>query len=295
VAKAPIFAKKPNFMKQFLFASLFATVFALTVQAQISTPSPSPLSKISQSVGLTNVSIEYSRPAVRGRKIFGNLVPFDKVWRTGANQITTIKFDHEVMVNGQKLAAGKYGLYTIPGKTQWTIIFNTDSEQWGSYAYDQAKDVLRLTVKPEKLLSNVENMSIAMESINPTSLNLILSWELTAVRFKVEHNAHDQIMAQIKEKTSKADCSTDDFFTAADYYYENNLDLPQALAWADKVVEKDKQYWTYQLRARIYSKMGKCDKAVGDARTSLEMAKKEGDDAYVLKNKAILDKCGVKP
>jgi Tfp pilus assembly protein PilF len=125
-------------------------------------------------------------------------------------------------------------------------------------------------------------------------LEVRLSWEKTAVRFKVEHDAHEQILAEIKDKTSKADCTADTYFDAADYYYEKGIDLKQAAAWADKVIEKDKQYWTYQLRARIYAKLGECEKAVADAKISLDMAKKDGDDAYVKKNEQILKQCAAK-
>jgi tetratricopeptide (TPR) repeat protein len=281
-------------MKKQLLFTLLSGLLCTALSAQIKTPAPSPAAVVSQNVGLTKVTVEYSRPSVKGRKIFGNIVPYDKVWRTGANKITTIKFDNDVLVNGQKLAAGNYGLYTIPGLAQWTVIFNSDDKQWGAYAYDQKKDVLRLTVKPEKLVAKVENLNIDLEQNSPTQLEVRLSWEKTAVRFKVTHDAHEQILAEIKDKTAKADCTTDTYFDAADYYYEKGLDLNQAAAWADKVVEKDKQYWTYQLRARIYAKLGQCEKAVADAKISLEMAKKDGDDAYIKKNEQILKQCAAK-
>ena len=280
-------------MKKQLVLCLLLSLTAFGLSAQIQTPAASPTAMVSQRVGLTKVTVEYSRPSVKGRKIFGDLVPFDKVWRTGANKITTIKFDNDVMINGKKLPAGSYGWYTIPGKTEWTIVLNSDDKQWGAYAYDEKKDVLRFKVTPYKT-AKAENLAIALEQTSPNNLEVILSWDKTAVKFSVSHDAHDLIMAEIKDKTSKADCSTDTYFDAADYYYEKNIDLNKALEWADKVVEKDKQYWTYQLRARILAKQGNCDKAVADAKISLEMAKKEGDDSYIKKNEAILKQCGVK-
>ena len=280
-------------MKKHLALCLLLSLTAFGLSAQIQTPAASPMATISQQVGLTKVTVEYSRPSVKGRKIFGNLVPFDKVWRTGANQITTIKFDNDVMVSGQKIPAGSYGWYTIPGKTQWTIILNSDDKQWGAYAYDEKKDVARFKVTPYKT-AKAENMAIALEQTSPNNLDVVLAWDKTAVKFTVSHDAHDQIMAEIKDKTAKADCTTDTYFGAADYYYEKNIDLNQAAAWADKVVAKDKEYWTYQLRARIYAKLGNCEKAVADAKVSLEMAQKAGDDSYVIKNQAILKQCGVK-
>ncbi len=280
-------------MKKHLALCLLLSTISFGLLAQIQTPAASPAATVSQRVGLTKVTVEYSRPAVKGRKIFGDLVPFDKVWRTGANKITTIKFDNDVMINGQKIAAGSYGWYTIPGKSQWTIILNSDDKQWGAYAYDQKKDVRRFTVTPYKV-AKVENMDIALEHTSPSNLDVILSWDKTAVKFTVSHDAHEQIMAEIKEKTGKADATPDTYFGAAEYYYEKNFDLPKALEWANKVVENDKQYWTYQLRASILAKQGNCEKAIADAKISLEMAKKEGDDAYVKKNEALLKQCGAK-
>jgi tetratricopeptide (TPR) repeat protein len=277
-------------MKNKIALFLLLSFISTGLFAQIKTPAPSPTATVSQNVGLTKVTVEYSRPSVKGRLIFGDLTPFGKVWRTGANKITTIKFDHDVLIEGQKIAAGSYGWYSIPGKEEWIIALNSDDKQWGAYAYDQSKDIRRITVKPYQV-PMTEVLTIALEQTSPNSLNVILSWETTAVKFKVEHDPHDQILAEIKEKTAKADCTADTYFDAADYYYEKGLDLKQALAWADKVVEKDKQYWTYQLRARILAKMGDCPRAVADAKISLEMAQKEGDDSYVKKNEAILKQC----
>ena len=280
-------------MKNIFLTTFFALIVS-ALFAQIKTPAASPSATLTQSVGLTKITLEYSRPAVRGRKIYGDLVPFDKVWRTGANKITTIKFDDDVMVEGKKLAAGTYGWYSFPGKNQWTIALNSDSKQWGAYQYDATKDVLRFNVSPEKTKGMVENMSIAIEQSSKTTANVVLSWEKTAVRFKVEHNAHEKIMAEIKDKTAKADCSTDTYFDAAEYYFDNNLDLNQALNWANKVVEKDKQYWTYNLRANILAKLGQCSKAVEDAKMTVEMAKKEGDDSYVKRGEKVIKECSGK-
>lgn len=276
-----------------LSIALLSVFFCGNLLAQIQTPAASPTATVSQKVGLCKVTVEYSRPSVKGRKIFGDVVPFDKVWRTGANKITTIAFDKDVIINGETVKAGSYGWYSIPGKTTWTIALNSDDKQWGAYAYDQKKDVLRIPVRVEKN-PMTEQLSISIQSLSPTTAHVILAWEKTAVRFRLEHNPQDQIMAEIKEKTAKADATTDTYFDAADYYYERGIDLEKALAWADKVVEKDKQYWTYQLRARILAKMGNCERAVADAKVSMEMAKKEGDDSYVKRNEQLIKQCGSK-
>ncbi len=264
---------------------------ATGLMAQIKTPAPSPLATASQKFGLAKVDVAYSRPAVKGRKIFGNLVPYGKVWRTGANQITTITFDKDVMVNGKKLAAGSYGWYTFPNASEWTIALNSDDKQWGAYAYDEKKDVMRFKVKAEKLPKTVENMTIAVETVSENKVNIVLSWDKTAVRFAAEHDPHEQIMADIKTATAKADCSNDDLMTAADYYLQKGLDLKQAKVWMDKVVDKDPQYWTYQLRAEIAAKLGQCEAAAQDAKQAKERAEKENDPAYVKKAEAVLAQC----
>jgi hypothetical protein len=279
-------------MQRFIFSLLFCC-FVSGIFAQIQTPAASPTATTTQMVGLSKVTIEYSRPAVKGRKIFGDLVAFGKVWRTGANKIPNITFDKDVLVNGQKIAAGKYGFCTIPGKTEWTLIFNSDGEQWGTYNYDQKKDVARLTAKPVKIAKQ-EHFTMAFDNFTANKADIVISWETTSVRFSVEHNAKDQIMAEIASKTADANATADTYYDAASYYLENNLDINKAAMWADKLVEKDKQYWTLGLRARILAKAGQCERAAADAQMSMEMAKKDNDDAYVKMAQKVLAQCGKK-
>ena len=273
---------------------LLSILFATGLMAQIKTPASSPTATLSQAVGLAKVTIEYSRPSVKGRKIFGDLVPFDKVWRTGANKITTIQFDKDVTLNGQKIAAGSYGVYTFPGAKDWIIAINSDDKQWGAYAYDAKKDVLRLTVKAEKLPKLVEHFTIAFDKFSPTSADVVLSWEKTAARFTLAHDPHEQIMAAIKAETAKPDATADTYAAAADYYVEKNLDLNQALIWANKVIETDKNWWSYYLRADVASRLNRCDLAAADAKIALEGATKDKDTSYMKKCNAVLAKCGKK-
>lgn len=279
-------------LKNLFLISLFLLTENLI--AQIKTPSASPTATISQGVGLTKVTIDYSRPSVKGRKIFGDLVPYGKVWRTGANRITTIKLDDDMHINGAPVKAGNYGLYTIPGESAWVIIINKDDKQWGSYEYDVNKDVIRFSIQPLRIEPMVEQMEIRFEEFTLTSAMIAINWESTSARFKIEHRVDDKIMADIKDKTAKADATNDTFFTAADYYYTKNFNLPQALDWAKKVVEKEKEYWTYQLVARIASKMGDCKTAIPNAEKSMELATKAGDDAYIKLNKQVFMECGRK-
>lgn len=279
-------------MNRFFKNLLFIILASSTSFAQISTPAASPSTTLSQTLGLTKITLDYSRPSVKGRKIFGDLVPYEKVWRTGANKITSIKFDDEVYVHGAVMKAGSYGLYTIPGKNEWTIIFNRDDKQWGSYGYDINKDVIRFNVQPMQPQEFTEQMTIDFVEFTPTSTNLSIKWESTEVRFKIEQRGIDEkIMAEIAEKTAKTDATTDTYFSAADFYYQKGVKLDQALAWANKVVEKEKEYWTYQLVARIAAKQNNCAVAIPNAEKSMELAKKAGDDAYIKLNQAVLSQC----
>jgi hypothetical protein len=271
---------------------LFIIVATSTSFAQISTPAASPSTTLSQTLGLTKITLDYSRPSVKDRKKFGDLVPYGKVWRTGANKITSIKFDDEVYVHGAVMKAGSYGIYTIPGKNEWTIIFNRDDKQWGSYAYDINKDVIRFNVQPMQPKEFTEQMNIDLVEFMPTSAYDSIKWERTEVRFKIEQRGIDEkIMDEIADKITKTDATTDTYFSAADFYYQKSVKLDQALIWANKVVEKEKEYWTYQLLARIAAKQNNCAVAIPNAEKSMELAKKAGDVAYIKLNQAVLTQC----
>ncbi|GAB3520750.1 DUF2911 domain-containing protein [Emticicia fontis] len=267
------------------------TLISISSFAQINTPAASPSATVTQGIGLTKITIDYSRPSVKGRKIFGDLVPFGKIWRTGANKITSIKFDDDVVINGTPVKAGSYGLYTIPTATEWTVILNTDDKQWGSYGYDDKKDVYRFKVKPMKTKAFVEQMEIDIEGINPTTSDIAIKWENTEAKFRVEQPVDAKIMAEIEEKTSKADATIDTYFAAADYYYQKGIHLDKALVWANKVIEQNKEYWAYQLVARVAAKQGNCAVALPNAEKSMELAKKAGDDAYIKLNQIVFAQC----
>lgn len=281
-------------MKTEIFLSAaFMAILSFAVQAQISTPAPSASATVSQSVGLAKVSIEYSRPSLKGRKMFGSaLVPFGSVWRTGANKIPNLVFSQDVLIEGQKVPAGTYGLFTIPTENEWTIILSKNPNQWGAYGYKTEDDLLRVKVKSEKLPQSVEAFTMEFTDFTPTSTKIAIRWENTAAKFTVSHDSDAQIMAEIKEKTAATTVTTDTFFDAANYYYETNRDLKQAYEWANKVVEKDQKYWTYYLRGKIAAKLGNCTVAIPDAEKGLELAKKANDGAYVVNHTNVLKACG---
>ena len=225
--------------------------------------------------------------------MFGTpLVAYGSVWRTGANKIPNLTFSQEVSIEGQKVAAGTYGLFTIPTEGEWTIILSKNPEQWGAYDYKQSEDVLRVKVKAEKLAKTEEYFTMEFADFTPTSAKIAIRWENTEAKFTVVQDPDAQIMAEIKEKTAATTVSTDTYSAAANYYYDTNRDLKQAYEWANKVVEKDQKYWTYFLRGKIAAKLGKCDVAIPDAQKGLEMAKQANDGAYIVNHTKVLKDCG---
>ncbi len=277
-------------MKNFLITLCF--FLPLFIVAQINTPAPSPGATVKQTIGLADVTIQYSRPALKGRKMLGSsLVPYGKVWRTGANKIPTLTLSKNVVIEGHEVAAGTYGLVSIPNLNSWTIILSGNPEQFGTYEYKESEDKLRFTVKPQVMATKEEYFTMGITDFKESTANLFIRWENTLVKFKVMHNAHDDIMAEIKEKTTASTVTSDTYFSAAEYYLDKNIDLNQALAWADKVVAEDKQYWTYNLRGKIAAKLGKCDIAVRDANDGLVLAKRDNDPAYIVNLQKILTAC----
>ncbi|WP_234736869.1 DUF2911 domain-containing protein [Tellurirhabdus bombi] len=278
-------------MKKSILTLVLALGLGSLSYAQIQTPQPSPAASVSQVVGLSKVSVNYSRPSLKGRKMFGEQLPYGKVWRTGANQATKLTFSEDMLVNGQNVAAGSYALFTIPNPTEWTVILSKSANSFGSFEYKPENDVLRFTVKPTKLTTPAEAFTIEFTDFTATKAMLALRWENVEVKFPMENNPDEKIMAQIKEQTANPAAKSDVFFAAADYYYQNNRDLKQAHEWASKVIETQKEYWTYYLRGKIAAKMGDCKSARADATAGLELAKKAGDDAYITNHQRILAEC----
>ncbi len=275
--------------KQLLLLALTASLFA-TATAQITTPPASPAATVAQSVGLTKVTIDYARPSLKGRKMFGDQIPFGKVWRTGADRSTKLTLSDAVTMGGKPVPAGSYGLFTIPDKAGWTVILSKDTNGFGAFDYKPENDFLRFTVKPETV-SATEFFTIEFADFTPTTANLVLRWETTQVKIPLANDPDERIMAQIKEQTAGSDVKPGVYYAAADYYYQTNRDLKQALEWANKVVANDQKYWTYYLRAKIEQKLGTCPAAKTDAQLSLDMAKKAGDDAYVKNNQRLMAEC----
>ncbi|MBC8984734.1 DUF2911 domain-containing protein [Pedobacter sp. N36a] len=257
------------------------------LQAQgIKIPQASSAQTITQSFGLGKINVSYSRPNTKGRKVFGGMEPFDKVWRTGANSATSITFSDPVKIGGQELAAGTYGLFTIPGKDEWTVIFNKDSKQWGAYEYKEAEDVLRIKVKPIKLKEKVETFTIQFANVYPTTAQLQLSWENTGLNIDLSTEIDAQVMASIDEAMKG---EKKPYFAAAQYYFENGKDLNKALEWINAAEAADqKAPWVRLWKGRIQLKKGDKAGAIASAEAGIKLATEAKVDEYVRLNSALL-------
>ena len=273
--------------------ALTALLAAPVAQAQINTPQPSPKSTVMQRVGLTDVTITYSRPGVKGRVVFGEktLVPFGMRWRTGANATTSIKFSDDVTVEGKKVPAGEYGLYTIPGKAEWTVVFNKSLKQGADVdGFKDADDVARFTVKPTKLAAKVETFTIDFADLTPATANVEMQWEMTGAKFKITADVEPKVMAQIEEKITKnAAPAPADLAAASAYYFGNGKDLKQALAWMEKAnAAEPTKYWNLHTEAKIRLKMKDNAGAIKVAEASRKAALEDKNADYVKMNEDLI-------
>ena len=269
-----------------LFWLVGGLVWILNVQAQLKTPAPSPTQTVKQDFGLGSIEINYSRPAVKGRKVFGDLVPFGSVWRTGANNATTLQFSDEVSIGGVTLAPGKYGLLSIPDKDNWTIIISKQTDVTSPSAYKQDMDLVRVSAAVEKLKESVENFTIAIGNIKPNSCLLTISWDKTSVSLPITTDIDSKIMSNIAKAMQG---EKPPYYNAAMYYMENGKDLKQALAWFDKAVEMTPNaYWVQHQRANCLAKLGKTAEARAAAEKSKELALAAKNMDYVKLNDKLL-------
>lgn len=278
-----------------LFGTIIAAGLLFVVapaSAQISTPAPSPAATVSQTVGLTDVEINYSRPSVKGRTIFGDLVPFDKIWRTGANGATTISFSDDVVLGGAALEAGTYALYTKPGEEMWTVMVYSDLRMGGNVgAYDEANEVARFEVKPNTLPFGVESMMFAFDDLTSESATLMLIWEKTSIAMDLKVSVDENVMAQIERVM--AGPSANDYRAAALYYYNTDRDTEQALEWIDKCIENGgDRFWIHTDRARILGKLGKKTEAIAASKKAMAMAQEAGNMDFVKINEGLLAEWG---
>ncbi len=277
-------------MKKVFLLAFFAASLCFTpgAYAQIALPQPSPAATVTQKVGLADVTLSYSRPNARGRKIFGDLLPYGQLWRTGANAATKLTFSEEVTVNGTKVPAGEYSLFTIPGKDEWTVMLNKNPKA-SANDYKEAEDAARFKVKPAKTSAPYETFTIDFSDLTANTANMNIKWENTKVTLKLETDVDSKVMAQIKEKViDNPNAQPQDMYMASIYYLDNNKDLNQALTWMNKATEKDPQFWQLHQKARLQAKMKDYKNAEATARKSIEMAKTAKNDDYVQLNEKLL-------
>lgn len=276
-------------MKNVFFTVALLMIATLFANAQVKTPAPSPSAKVMETVGMTEVEIAYSRPSMRGRGIFGDLVPYNEMWRTGANASTKITFSSDVIVEGNELKAGTYALYTIPAEGEWTIIFHKNTTHWGVGGYKAEEDAFRFNVKSTKIENTVETFTIGVSNIGLGTANIDISWENTMVSFGIDTKVDAQVQSSI-EKTL-AGPSMDDYYQAASYNLMADKDLEQALEWINMAMEKGgkEKFWMVRRKALIEAKLGKYKDAVASAKLSLELAEKAGNKDYVRMNEASIE------
>jgi hypothetical protein len=274
-------------MKKFVFCSILVAAFFSIKAQSIKTPYPSPPQTIKQDFGLSSIELSYSRPGVKNRKVFGDLVPFGKVWRTGANNATTINFADDVTIGTAKIPAGKYGLLTIPDKDSWTIIISKQLEVTSPADYKQENDVVRVNVKPMTMKDKIETFTMQFANVKPSMCELQMMWENTVVSLPISTDVETTVMKQIDNAMNK---DNKPYYQAAVYYLENGKDLNQALAWFDKAIEiQPNAYWVYHQRANALAKLGKKDDAKASAQKSIQLAKEAKNDDYVRLNEKLLD------
>lgn len=272
-------------MKKIIFI-LAMMIANYVTEAQVKTPQPSPKSTITQVVGLTNIEIVYSRPSSKGRDVFNNLVPYGKLWRTGANENTTISFSEDVVIDGKTLAKGKYALYSTPKADNWEIIFYKTTDNWGNPEnWDETKVALKTNVKPELLNRNVESFTIGINNLDNNFAHLELSWEKTIVAIKFEVPTQKAAMASIEK--ALAGPNAGDYFSSAQYLQQSNGDLNKALTYINKALEmnKDKPFWYNRLKSLIQAKLGDKNGAIETAKISLASAEAAKNQDYVKMNK----------
>jgi hypothetical protein len=274
---------KNNFAQLFIAVLMF---LSMDSYAQL-TPAPSSAQTLTQDFGLGRITVTYSRPNVKGRKIFGYTEPYGAVWRTGANSATTIKFTDDVILEGHPVAAGEYGLFSVPGADKWTIILSKDAKQWGAYSYKSADDYLRFVITPIKLQENIETFTMQFANVFPTSGELHLMWEHTALIIHLTVDIDAKVMARIDSAMQTA---KKPYYDAVIYYWNNNKDMNKALVWANELEKVPgmppmvAKLW----KARVLLKKGDKAAAIATAQEGVTAAEADKSDEYIRMNKEVI-------
>lgn len=277
-----------------IILSLFVAVISFSINAQIKTPAPSPSQKIAQKVGLTDVTLEYSRPSMKGRKIFGGLEDYGKVWRTGANANTKLTFSTDFMIDGKTLKAGTYALYTIPNEKTWDIILYTDATNWGTpRKWDEAKVAAKVRVTPFEMPMNIETFTITFDDLTNNSAVIGIMWEKVYAGLKFE-TPTDTMVGKNIDKVMNGP-TANDMYSAAVYYLQSEKDINKAQTWIDKAVSMTSdapKFWYLRQQSLIHAKAGKTKSAIAAAKESLKHAEIAKNAGYIKMNKASLKEWG---
>jgi hypothetical protein len=270
---------------------LGTAALAQTPAPKLDFPQASPMGTVSQRVGLTDIQVTYHRPGAKGRIVFGGLVPYDHVWRTGANEATKISFSTPVKLNGTDIPAGTYELFTIPGKDEWTVIIHKNMSQWGAYTYDAKNDVARVKSKPVALTNGVETLSISFNDLRDESATLNIAWERVRVPVTLTVDVKSVLVPQIEAVMASGGDKLP-YFDAAMYYFTNDLDLKKALAWMDAgLAANPGAFYMVYRKGLIQEKMGDKAGAIASAKLSIEGANKASGavkEEYIALNEALI-------
>ena len=261
----------------FLIITIF-TFYSLTTAQDFRTPRPSPDATVSQYVGVTKITVDYSSPGVKERKIWGELVPYEEIWRTGANEATTITFSDPVKVNGNQLPAGTYGIHTIPGVNEWEIIFSKDTKVDGPVAFDEKKEALRLKVKPEEN-PFTERMMFTITDMTENSAKVNLSWEKLKVSFNVDVNTHELTLQRARDAFN-----WNQLMSAATYCLQNNVNLDEGYKWIQASTLINENYWNQRIKAQYLAKMDKKEEAVATMEKAIDYGSKMEDAPFDFDN-----------
>lgn len=277
-----VFASKNSpLMKQVL--TLLLAFVLVGLHAQIKTPAPSPMCKMTQTVGLTDISLEFSRPGIKGRTIFGDLVPYGEMWRTGANACSKITFSDDVKINDQAVKAGQYAIYTTPGQKEWEVVLYSDVSNWGlPQEWKEDQVAARFKVAPVTMPFTMESMMFVIDNIEMDKADLMLVWESTLVPMTITVPTDDLVMKTVNRTMNGPVAG--DYYSAGRYLFESGKDKAKALEYVHKANEMDAKFWTLRMESLILADMGKKSDAIATANRSLAMAKEAGNDDYVRMN-----------
>ncbi len=275
-------------IRRTLLAGMLLALCALPAHADLVLPRVSPSAFVAQTIATTRLEVSYNRPGVKGRVIWGDLVPYDTIWRTGANEATTFETDHDVTVGGEPLAAGKYALFTIPGRDAWTVVFNSQADQWGAFDHDTTKDVVKIRVKPESA-AHEEWMRFSFENLTNRSGDLVLRWEELAVPIHIEAGI-DSILLDVK--AAMADVKKDDWRTpyrAAGFCLDYEVNTEEGRAWAEQSTKAQENYYNLSLLARYMAAAGNTKQAIKLGEKAIETGRKADPPTITLPTERLVE------